>query len=307
MSSPHPAERAPHHLVSGIVCAVLCSLGLGLAVACGRIAFDGGTTPLMVGLCRAAFSIPIMIVLCRIAGISLRLPRGFALQLLFAGALFSHMAFGNIGATKYIPVSLAALLFFVYPPLVAVLNGLVDRRRPGLLKLSAMATAFAGLAVMLGPEFDQLDLRGVILGLTSGAACAVNIVWVSRRARSLHPFQIVFYQSCVATVILGFLTLQLDQFAWPDQASGAWGLALIVLLQAGSIPLYYFAILRIGTEPTAMLNNLQPVASVVAAIFLFQELLTPATMSGAGMVLGGILLMQWGDRRSRRKSAARPR
>ena len=300
-------ERPPRQWASGILFAVLCSVGLGLAVAFGRLAFDGGTTPLTLGLCRAAFSVLVMGVLCRLAGVTLRLQRGFLLQMLFAGVLFSHMAFGNIGATKYIPVSLAALLFFVYPPLVALLNGAVDRRRPGVVKIAAMLTAFAGLALMLGIDIDRLDLRGVALGLTSGLACAVNIVWISRRARGLHPFQIVFYQSCVATVVLGALTFRLDAFAWPEIESGWWALCLVVALQSASIPLYYFSIQRIGTEPAAMLNNLQPVTSIAAAIVLFQELLTIETVTGAAMVLGGILLMQWDDTRSRQSGPRSPR
>ena len=77
-----------------------------------------------------------------------------------------------------------------------------------------------------------------------------------------------------------------------------------MLLQSCSIPLYYFAIQRIGTEPAAMLNNLQPVASIVAAVALFQEALTPDRLAGAAMVLGGILAMQWSDRGRRRAASS---
>ena len=34
--------------LTGVFSALICSLGLGLAVALGRLAFDGGTTPLSV-------------------------------------------------------------------------------------------------------------------------------------------------------------------------------------------------------------------------------------------------------------------
>lgn len=140
----------------------------------------------------------------------------------------------------------------------------------------------------------------MIIGLTSGIACAVNIVWLSRRAAGLHPFVIVFYQSSIAAVVMLFLALQLDELRAPDVTSGWWGLGLIVVLQSCSIPLFYFAIRRIGAERTGMLNNLQPVASIIGAIFLFQEFLTTERVFGAAMVLGGILLMQWSDGRARR-------
>ena len=300
MSSPSLALPSPQDRATGLICAVLCSIGLGLAVALGRVAFDGGTTPLTVALCRAVFSIGFMASLSLVMGQSLRPPPGAWPHLLFLGLLFSHMAFGNIGSTKYIPVSLAALLFFVYPPMVALINTVLDRRPPGILKVSAMLIAFAGLVMMLGVGFEGLDPRGIIIGLTAGLACAINIVWLSRRVHGLHPFVIVFHQSSIAAVVMLVLALQMDELRLPDIASGWWGLGLIVILQSCSIPLFYLSIQRIGTERTAMRNNLQPVASILGAIFLFQEFLTAERLVGAGMVLGGILLMQWSDGRARR-------
>ena len=89
-------------------------------MALGRLAFDGGTTPLSVAFLGHYY---------------LLLPweqfvfvwdftyfRAVLISMLFLGCLFSHMAFGNVGSTKYIPISLAALLFFIYPPVVAILN-----------------------------------------------------------------------------------------------------------------------------------------------------------------------------------------
>jgi drug/metabolite transporter (DMT)-like permease len=101
-------------------------------------------------------------------------------------------------------------------------------------------------------------------------------------------------------VVMLVLALQMDELRLPDIASGWWGLGLIVILQSCSIPLFYLSIQRIGIERTAMLNNLQPVASILGAIFLFQEFLAAERLVGAGMVLGGILLMQWSDGRARR-------
>lgn len=303
MTAPITDAANPRDRASGLICAILCSIGLGLAVAFGRVAFDGGTTPLTVALCRSIFSIGLIVALCRVTGQSLRPPKGSWPHLLFLGLLFAHMAFGNIGSTKYIPVGLAALLFFVYPPVVALINAVADRKPPSLVKVAAMLTSFAGLAVMLGVGFADLDIRGVAIGLTAGIACAVNMVWLSRRATGLHPFVIVFYQSCVASVVMLVLAIQLDELRLPDMAGGWWGLSLVVLLQSCSIPLFYFAIRRIGAEPTAMVNNLQPVASIVGAMFLFQEFLTVDRVIGAAMVLGGILLMQWTDAWARRLKA----
>ena len=57
------------------------------------------------------------------------------------------------------------------------------------------------------------DYRGVIIGITAGIACAVNIVWVSRRVQAVHPFVIVFYQSIIAAVIIFGLLIKFDYYS----------------------------------------------------------------------------------------------
>ena len=120
--------------LGGIFFALVCSLGLGLAVALGRLAFDGGATPLSVAFFRSLLSVAAIGTICICMGISLRLPRSVFITMLFLGCLFSHMAFGNVGSTKYIPISLAALLFFIYPPVVTILNHAIAKEWPSLTK-----------------------------------------------------------------------------------------------------------------------------------------------------------------------------
>ena len=290
--------------LSGIFSALICSLGLGLAVALGRLAFDGGTTPLSVAFFRSLLSVVAMGMICICMGISLRLPRSALISMLFLGCLFSHMAYGNVGSTKYIPISLAALLFFIYPPVVAILNHAIARKWPSLIKTISITVAFLGLAVMLGVDLNKLDLRGVVIGITAGIACAVNIIWVARKVPSVHPFIIVFYQSAIASLIIGVLAWYLDELRLPDEIGGWLGFLLVGVLQTVSIPFFYFAIQRIGSEPTAVINNSQPVASIVAAILIFNEALTLERFFGAIMVIGGILVTQWdGLRNTRNRSS----
>ena len=298
-----PAGDARTRLV-GIAFGIAASAGLGLAVGIARIAFDGGTNGLSVSFARTWFAAGLMAAMALAVGQRLALPRDMRWPIVCLGLLFAMMNYGNIGATRYIPVSVAALLFFVYPPLVGVLNAILDRRPPGLLKMVALLVAFAGLAVMLGVEFRGLDGRGVAIGLLAGTACAVNIVWVSRRARHVNSFVLVMWMSLVAALSLSLLNLFSGQFALPVTGIGWLAAGAVVLLQSASMPLYYGSITRIGAERGAMLNNLQPVTSIAAAIALYAEAVTPERVGGAAMVIGGILLMQWSDARDRRLSGA---
>ena len=224
--------------LTGVFSALICSLGLGLAVALGRLAFDGGTTPLSVAFFRSLLSVVAMGTICICMGISLKLPRTVLISMLFLGCLFSHMAFGNVGSTKYIPISLAALLFFIYPPVVAILNHVIAKKWPSLIKTISITVAFLGLAVMLGVDLNQIDLRGVVIGITAGIACAVNIIWVARKVPGVHPFVIVFYQSAIASLIIGVLAWYLDELRLPNEIGGWLGFLLVGVLQTVSIPFF---------------------------------------------------------------------
>ena len=145
---------------------------------------------------------------------------------------------------------------------------------------------------MLGIGFEEFNYRGVIIGLTAGLACAINIVWVNQRVKDVHPFVIVFYQSIIAAIIILVLAIELEELRFPENRTGWWGYFLIILLQSCSIPLFYFSVQRIGPESTGLFNNLQPVASIVAAVLIFNEILTGERLVGAFMVLVGIIIVQ---------------
>lgn len=286
--------------MTGYLYAIGASVGLGAAVALSRAAYDGGTDPLSVATVRSVFGMLLVGGLCLATGRSLRVPRRLWLHLLGLGLLVGYMFFGNIGAVKYIPVGLAALLFFIYPPLVAVFVAVLDRRRFGFAKGAALATSFFGLALMLGVDLGTLDWRGVVMGLAAGFCCAINAVWISRVLRGVDVLVMTFYMTVVGCAMLVAIAAASGGLTAPVTAGGWTGAACVILFQGCSIPFFYASIPRIGPEKAAMLNNLQPVSSIVLAYFLFAEALAAAQFIGGAMVIGGILLMQWQDARRTR-------
>jgi drug/metabolite transporter (DMT)-like permease len=301
-SVPSPTER-PQSKVTGYIFAAIASIGLGAAVAFSRAAYDGGTDPLSISAVRGVYGTLMVGTMCLVLGRGLRVSWTVWRQCLWLGGLVSFMYYGNIGSVQYIPIGLAALLFFIYPPLVAIIMAAWDHERLGAVKITALATSFSGLAVMLGVDLEMLDWRGVAIGLTAGIACAMNASWIGRKMQHVDPFVMTFHMTVVASVILiviavftGGITLPVTQMGW----IGALG---VIFFQGSSIPFFYAAIGHIGAPKASMLNNLQPVASIIIAYFLFTEAMTLSQIIGGSMVLGGILLMQWQDSRQGRRRA----
>jgi drug/metabolite transporter (DMT)-like permease len=283
----------------GTALAVTAAVGLGLAVALSRYAYEGGSNGITVATTRACLMAIGLPLFCWFTARSLVLSWRAWGHCAGLGGLTAMMFYGHVGAVEFISVGLAVLLFFTYPPMIAVLNILVVRERVTLPNLIAISAAFLGLALMLGVSLDAVDLRGVALALGAGVAAAWNAVWLVRRMQHLDAMVVTTHMALVAAAVLLALCLGFGGIAWPKTGPGWGGLIAVVLLQANSVPIYFLALSYIGALKSAMLTNAQPLVSITAAYLLFGEVMTPVQLLGGAMVLGGIGIMQYfGQRKS---------
>ena len=273
-------------------------------MALARYAYEGGTNGLTVAAARSLALAACLYVYCRATGRSLRLRPADRLRCAGLGVLMAVGFYGNVGAVEFISIGLTALLFFTFPPLIVVMQAVLDRSWPALAKVAALATAFAGLATMLGASLGASDPRGVALVLGAAAAVAVNSVGIVRMLSHVGPLVAMFHMAVAAAVVLPAITLATGSVRLPVTGVGWAGMFCVVALQCASLPLYFVAISRIGALKSAMLSNIQPVVSIVAARALFAELLGVAQLVGGAMVLAGVMLMQWHDGRARRRRNA---
>ena len=285
--------------VRGTALTLLSAVGFGLAVAVARYAYEGGSNGLTVVAVRSVVLVAGLFVYCRATGRSLALQRADRRRCAGFGLLMAMGFYGNVGAVEYISIGLTALLFFTFPPLIVLIQTVLDRAWPAPAKVAALAMAFAGLAMMLGASLGASDPYGVALVLGAAVAVALNSVGIVRLVSHVDPLVATFHMAVSTAVVLVALTLLTGSLKWPVSGTGWAGMLGVVVLQCGALPLYYVSIARIGALKAAMVANLQPVTSIVAARAFFGELLGAAQLAGGAMVLAGILLMQWHDARTR--------
>ena len=282
---------------SGLLIAAAAAAGLGMAVAVSRFAYEGGTNGLTIASVRSSVAIVVLLVFCLCTGRRLAISFVDWRHCAGLGALMAMMYYGNVGSVEFISVGLAALLFYTYPPIVALIYALVLRERVAAPKVVALVIAFAGLALMLGASLGVSDWRGVALALGASLACAWNAVWLGRKVAHLDAVVITLHMALSAAPILLIITFATDSFDFPDTDGGWGGLIGVVVLQCSAMPFYFYAIPRIGALRSAMVSNVQPVVSIVAAYLLFAELISMVQFVGGLLVLSGIALAQWTDGR----------
>ena len=283
----------------GIVLALVAATGLGLAVAVSRLAYEGGTNGLTIATTRGTVLFCGIALFCLLTRRRWRLQHRDLLNCMGLGLLAAMMFYGNIAAVQYISVSLTALLFFTFPPIIAVFSIVFVREPVSVWRLVAIAVAFGGLALMLGVSADAIDPRGVALALGAAIAAAWHAVWLARRMGHLDIFVVTLHMAWVAAAVLLAISLASGGIQWPALAVGWLGLTGVVALQALSVPAYFVAVPIVGAVRSGMISNLQPLVSILAAWLLYGELMGPLQWLGGAMVLAGVWIMQLGDARKR--------
>ena len=195
-----------------------------------------------------------------------------------------------MSSVLFIPVSLSALIFFTFPIIVLVHATLTERRAPSLATVAAFATAFAGLTLALGPSFEILDLRGVGCALIAAVGACLVMITGSRAARRMDALTLTFYTQAFCLPVVVAVLLSVGNVALPTDVAGWTGLNIAAAGYIAGMCLLMVAVRRANPAPVSMINNLEPLVTLVAAALILGERMTDIQYAGGGLVLVAVVL-----------------
>jgi drug/metabolite transporter (DMT)-like permease len=235
------------------------------------------------------------------------LPRRRVLALLGLGALFAVNTWAFFAALQWVPASLASLILYVYPALVAVLSLRWGRGLQGRRPWSALIVALVGVALTIGGVETRVEPIGIVLVLVAPCVYAVYILLSARFAGERRGITasdrvgpdgmvppvvmmavVLVGSSAVVTVIAigageALLPWLVPSAAWPGLIGLACGTTL-------GMTAFYAGAARIGAAHASLVATLEPVWTISLAMILLGESLTPVQVLGSVFVLGGVLL-----------------
>jgi drug/metabolite transporter (DMT)-like permease len=229
-----------------------------------------------------------------------------ALGLLYVGNSGSYYA-----GLETVSPSLAALIVFVYPALVAVLSLRFGRRLEGRRAWFALGVALVGVALSLGgiDPSDAPPLGGLLLVIASPVIYSIWIVLAARlsgeredvvgdEAETGASVAAATALMMTATAAVYWLSaLSTGRPVLPGEVpTEAWfGLAGVGILSTFvAIQTFYAGTQRIGAAQAALISTVEPIYTIVLAAFLFSVALTPVQLLGGALILIGVLIAQTG-------------
>ena len=275
---------------AGLLFAAGSALCLSILTTAAAFAYKGGSDPVTVIAVRAMAGLLGSGLLVMLFRVPVKLLPGIVplMAVMCSGQLMIN--FGYLTSVLYIPVSLAALIFYIFPVLVLVVEAVQQRRRPALTELIIFIAAFAGLALALGPSFEGLDWRG-LLGALIAALGGVLLMLAGNRvthvAGTLRPF---FHSQIVAFVITTAVMLVFGGPNLPETDSGWWGLGVACAGYVAGVGLQFAAIKLAEPATASLVYNLEPLATLLIAAWLLAERLSLVQYSGGALVLVAIVI-----------------
>lgn len=232
-----------------------------------------------------------------------------ALGILYTGNSATYFA-----GLETVSASLAALIVYVYPALVAVLSLQVGRPLEGRRAWVALGIALAGVALAVG-NIDAATAPPTTGLLLIAASPVIYTVWIVLSARlsgegrtgvgadtgaPVNPLAAgtVMLSATAATYWLSALALR--QPVLPAEIpAGAWfGLVGVGVVSTFiAVLAFYGGAHRIGAARASIVSTVEPIWTIVLASVLLGESLGPLQLVGGAMILAGVVLAQTGTRR----------
>jgi len=275
-----------------IVYIVWGSTYLGIRVA---VQEGSGFPPMIMSATRVFAGSLILVALARfIQKQSLRLTKEEWIVLSVSGLALWWGGNGLVAiAEMTVPSGYAALIIACTPIWVAIIESILDKKRPSVFLVMSLLIGVAGIAVLNRPAIiagNLNDLKGLFLLIIAGLSWGGRSIYQKRK--NIHTTPEI---SSAVQQFTGGMTLLITSFIISEptinpvpSAWWAWGYLVIF----GSVIAFTSFVKALKLLPPNVVFTyafVNPVVAVILGFFILGEPITHRTFAGATLVIIGVL------------------
>ena len=275
-----------------IVYIVWGSTYLGIRVA---VQEGSGFPPMIMSATRVFAGSLILVALARfIQKQSLRLTKEEWVVLSVSGLALWWGGNGLVAiAEMTVPSGYAALIIACTPIWVAIIESVLDKKRPSVFLVISLLIGVAGIAVLNWPAIiagNLNDLRGLFLLIIAGLSWGAGSIYQKRKNIHTTPeisSAVQQFTGGIALLITSFIISEPTMNPVPS-AWWAWGYLIIF----GSVIAFTSFVKALKLLPPNVVFTyafVNPVVAVILGFFILGEPITPWTFAGATLVIIGVV------------------
>jgi drug/metabolite transporter (DMT)-like permease len=252
---------------------------------------------------RSAFAIlPVLVIYAVRGELASAVHTGRPLGQLGRGLLSTGGMFTNFAALTRLPLADATSISFASPLITVALAAIVLKERVRVYRWSAVAVGFAGVIVMLIPNFEfshyigpaaAMTAVGSIFAIVSAFCNAGTVIQTRRLTQSETTPSIVFYFSLVCA-IGGAVTLP---FAWHNPTWSELAALISLGILGGTAHIFLTESYRHATASVvAPFDYTSMLWALLLGYWVFGELPGALVYAGGVIVAGAGLFVIWRER-----------
>lgn len=277
-----------------LFCLVITAWGINWSVTKVVV---GSVPPLWTTAIRTAIASSALLVLL-LARKQLIVPSRHDLRVVFAVSLLHMTAFSTLVATglQFAPVGRSIVLGYTTPLWVAPAAWLLLGERMRLSQILGILLGLAGLALMFNPATMKWDNSEALIGegliLAASLCWAISIIVIRAHKWIASPFQLVFWQILLASLILTMAALTVDglpQITWTPELAAAFLYSGLCGMAFG-----YWAMTMVNRALPAITTSLgtlaTPVVGITVSAMVMGEVVDAALIAAMMMIMMGIAI-----------------
>ena len=192
-----------------------------------------------------------------------------------------------------VPSGYAALIISCTPIWVAIIESILDKKRPSSFLVISLLIGVAGIAVLNWPAIiagNLNDLKGLFLLIIAGLSWGAGSIYQKRKNIHTTPdisSAVQQFTGGIALLITSFIISEPTMNPVPS-AWWAWGYLIIF----GSVIAFTSFVKALKLLPPNIVFTyafVNPVVAIVLGFIILGEPITPWTFAGATLVLVGVL------------------
>ncbi len=277
--------------ILGSTYGLLSAIGFGAVPILAIFAYDGGINVFTLLFLRFSLAALLLFVYIYFSKTEIKVSKTQLLKIFVMGGVFySLFSFCYFTAIQYIPASLAVLIFYTFPFIIAGFSYFLGLRLTFKI-IIAIVISFIGLLFVLGKTSGEISGIGILLASGAAVFYAVYTLYgdyILKDIPLLTTIAIVCLFAALSFLTVGLVTNNI-QFNF---TSSTWlpTIAISVVSMLGFLG--FFQGIKL-TSPTSIsaLSMIEPIVTIVLSIILFEESFNYYQIFGAFLVLGGSFLV----------------
>jgi Predicted permeases len=279
--------------LEGIGYAVLSSATFGLIPLFSIPLMNEGMGTNMVIFYRLLFAAVIMGISGLIQKRSFKVDRQHWLSLLGFGSLYIFTASVLLLSYHYIDSGVATTIHFLYPIVVTLIMVMFFDEKLTLTIIVSALLSVGGVALLCIGSGDSINLKGVLIALTTSFSYAFYIIRVnSSKAARIDAVIFTFYVLLSGAIVIFILSLFTQGI---QTIPSSWSWLNLLLLALLSTVVSNFALVKavklVGSTITSILGSMEPLTALTVGVFVFGEAFGVRSFAGILLVLISVYLV----------------